>query len=222
MGEAEQSKSMIENLQTQVVEYRERIQIKCAEIAKLFKQNEEYATQITEMRLNDEAAQNNEEELALIIKQRDEMKDHYMALNDKSAIMLLELNELKMKQINMDPANEQPSQSMSDTVSEITNTTTTKNLSEADLYSSLLIEEETEDEKETAMDFDNVMDLVADLKGDLVQQHEDEEEADMHSEEQREMYAYLKRVENIHGQFDSNLLHIVHSKDGMDYCELLE
>merc|ERR1712204_35974 len=120
----------------------------------------------------------------------------------------------------MDPANEQPSQSISDTVSEITNTTT-KNLSEADLYSSLLIEE-AEDEKETAMDFDNVMDLVADLKGDLVQQHEDEEEADMHSEEQREMDAYLKRVENIHGQFDSNLLHIVHSKDGMDYCELLE
>merc|ERR1740123_2826447 len=142
-----------------------------------------------------------------------------MALNDKYAIMLLELNELKMKQINMDPANEQPSQSISDTVSEMT-TTTTKNLSEADLYSSLLIEE-AEDEKETAMDFDNVMDLLADLKGDLVQQHEDEEEADMHSEEQREMDAYLKRVENIHGQFDSNLLHIVHSKDGMDYCELL-
>ena len=150
---------------------------------------DEYEDQIEEMKQNNVNEMRRENELDLIIKQRDEMKDHYMALNDKYATVLLELNEMKIQQINNE---NEPS--------------------EADLYTLSLQEEidQVDALKASTLSLDDVLGLVQDLKENIVDQ---KKEDDLESEDQKELDEYLKRVESMHGQFDSNLQHITHCEN---------
>jgi len=187
---------IIENLQNQLEEYKKSISLKCAELAQLFKNNEElnaikceYEIKMQQMVQQSNSNKNRQNELNLMMKQRDEMKAHYMTLNEKYAAVLLELNEMKINGINNENV-EQPS--------------------EADLYSSMLQSGNT-DQDEEPFELENFMNLVSDLNDSNAKQYEEENEVE--SEEQKELNEYLKRVESMHGQFDHNLSYIKHAKN---------
>ena len=139
---------IIEDLRNKLTQNQELIQLKMKELTELKKN-------VTELN-------------------RDRFKENYMELNDKYASVLLELNALKMQNINRETQvqNELQTQTIADDVFNIVN------------------------------DFsDNIMNI-------------DDIEYDENNKD--ELDEYLKRVQYIHNQLDSNLLHITKSTISSD------